>query len=185
MNFYSDHVSILLLYCLVLLLLSCLCYTLLISALVKCLFCKYLIPVSWLFFQLLILFFVVSICNHFTPIAFVVCVSGMLFKKFLCISVFPSYFLPVSHKVLHLVLWSILIFVLCLQSTFIFGIWVSSFPRIVYGESVIPSIYVLGVFVKHHLTVSTRGYFWVLCPVDVCISSFGKSYVYESVSLVI
>lgn len=140
-----------------------------------------IIPVSWLFFQLLILFLVVSICNRFTSIAFVVYVLGMLSEVF----VYTSGSSMFSHKVLHLVLWSILILVLCLQSTFIFGIWVSSFPRTVYGESVIPLIYVLGVFVKHHLTVSTRGYFWVLCPVDMCVSSFGKSYVYESVSLVI
>lgn len=160
-------------------------YTLHIFALVKCIFCKSLIPVSWLFFQLLILFFVVSICNHFISITFVVCVLGMSSKKSLCVPVFPPYFLPVSHKILHLVLWSILILVLCMKSTFIFGIWVSSFPSTVYGESVISSIYVLGIFVKNHLTVSTWRYFWVLCPVDMCISSFVKSFTYESVSLVI
>lgn len=61
----------------------------------------------------------------------------------------------------------------------------SSFPSAVYGESVVSSVYVLGIFVKNHLTVSTRRYFWVLCPVDMCISSFGKSFTYESVSFVI
>lgn len=52
-----------------------------------------IIPVSWLFFQLLILFLVVSICNRFTSIAFVVYVLGMLSEVFVYTSV-SSMFSP-------------------------------------------------------------------------------------------
>lgn len=116
-------------------------------------------------FSLSIIFFFYGLC------------LGAVFKKVIAIpmiiQIFSRYFLGyLQFCIVHLSLWSFRDnfcegCMICIQTYFFFACGCSVVPGTFVERIIFPSLYRLCSFIKHLLTIFTKGYFWVLYSVSL------------------